>query len=332
MRILILGGTEFLGRHLVDAALGSGHEVTLMNRGQTNPDLYPNVEKLRGDRDGHLHALRGRKWDAVMDTSGYVPRVVRQSVELLRDAVPYYAFVSSISVYADFSQAGMDENAPVGTLEDETNENVPEHYGALKALCEGEVRAGFGEGALIVRPGLIVGPHDPTDRFTYWVRRFSQGGQVLVPGRSDYPVQFIDVRDLAGWMMKMVESKVSGVMNATGPEKALTMEEFIGGLEDVIPSSGNAQWVSEAFLQSQEVKEWTELPLWISDATGWQGFTTINVSRAVAQGLTCRPLPETILDTLKWDRTRRQEGDLKAGLSRDREFELRRKWEVWNAR
>jgi len=249
MRILILGGTEFLGRHLVDAALTSGHEVTLFNRGRTNPDLYPDVEKLRGDRDGNLAVLRSRQWDAVIDTSGYVPRVVRQSVELLKEAAQHYTFVSSISVYVDFSRIGMDENASVGTLENVTTENVSEHYGALKALCEQEVQSTFGERALVVRPGLIVGSHDPTDRFTYWVRRFSQGVEVLVPGRCDYPVHLIDVRDLAEWMIRMVENKVSGVFNTTGPEKALTMEKFVGDLVDAIPSPGNATWVSEEFIQ-----------------------------------------------------------------------------------
>jgi len=332
MRILILGGTEFLGRHLVDVALTSGHEVTLFNRGQTNPDLYPNVEKLRGDRDGDLDALRRRSWDAVIDTSGYVPRVVRQLVELLKDSVLHYTFVSSISVYADFSGNGMDENASVGTLEDVTTENVSEDYGALKALCEKEVQSMFGERSLIIRPGLIVGPHDPTDRFTYWVRRFAQGRDVLVPGRRDYPVQFIDVRDLAEWMFRMVENKASGVFNATGPEKALTMEAFVGNLEEVIASSGTATWANEAFLQSQSVKEWVELPLWISDKTGWPGFSTVSVSLAIAYGLTYRPLRETILDTFGWDQTRPQDAHLKAGLSRERESELLRKWKAWDAR
>lgn len=332
MRILILGGTEFLGRHLVDAALTNGHEVALFNRGQTNSDLYSNVEKLRGDRDGHLDALCGRCFDAVIDTSGYVPRVVRQSVELLKDAVMHYTFVSSISVYADFSQVGLGEDAPIGTLEDETTENVAEHYGALKALCEREVQSTFGDRALIVRPGLIVGPHDPTDRFTYWVRRFGQGGEVLVPGRYDYPIQFIDGRDLAEWIIQMVEHKTSGVFNATGPEKALTMKGFIENLKGAIPSAGSARWVSEAFLQSQGVKEWAELPLWISDKTGWPGFTTVNVKRAIAQGLTCRPLLETVRDTLRWDQTRPQDSNLKAGLSHERELDLLRTWKAWDAR
>jgi 2'-hydroxyisoflavone reductase len=331
MRILILGGTEFLGRHLVEAALAKGHEVTLFNRGKTNPHLFPDVEKLRGDRDGNLDVLRGRHWDAVIDPSGYVPRIVRQSVQLLEDAVGHYTFVSSISVYADFSRVGMDENASVGKLDDETNEDV-NFYGPLKALCEREVQSVFGERALMIRPGLIVGPYDPTDRFTYWVRRFSQDGEVLVPGRRDRPIQFIDVMDLAKWMITMVERRSNGIFNATGPKEKFTMEEFVRELENSIPLSGRATWVSEDFLWDKGVKEWTELPLWISDRKNYPGFLTINVNRAIAHGLTFRPLPQTIMETLRWDQTRPQETALKAGMSRKRESELLRDWKEWDAR
>lgn len=331
MKLLILGGTQFLGRHLVDAALKNGHEVTLFNRGQTNSALYPEVEKLRGDRDGHLDALRGRNWDAVIDPSGYVPRVVRQSVEVLKDVVEHYTFVSSLSVYADFSMTGMDETAPVGKLDDETSENVSEHYGELKALCEKEVESGFGERALIVRPGLIVGPYDPTDRFTYWVRRFAEGGEVLVPGPVHRPVQFIDVRDLAQWTITMVEKRASGVFNATGPAEQLTMEQWVSELENDVPSAGKAIWVAEDFLLSNGVKEWTELPLWISERTNWPGFAAVDIRKAMGQGLTFRSLKETVLDTLQWDVTRSQH-DLKAGLKRDVEGELLRKWKGWDGK
>ena len=328
MRILILGGTKFLGRHLVDCALKNGHEVTLFNRGLTNPGLYPEVETLVGDRDGNLEALRGRHWDVVIDPSGYLPRVVRQSVELLKDSAEHYTFVSSVSVYVDFTRANLDEDAAVGTLEDKTSENIPEHYGELKALCEQEVKQGFGERALVIRPGLIVGPHDPTDRFTYWVWRFAQGGDVLVPGRYDYPVQFIDVRDLADWMIKMAEGRAKGTFNATGPDKPLNMKQFVDELVDVIPSAGHPIWVNEEFLLSQGVEEWTELPLWISDRTGWPGFQTVNVSKAVKAGLTFHSVRDTILDTLQWERSREKagEGRLKAGLSHERELELLHAW------
>lgn len=335
MRVLILGGTQFLGRHLVDAALEGGHEVTLFNRGQTNPELYFEVEKLRGDRDGGLNALRGRNWDAVIDTSGHVPRLVNQSVELLRDAVGHYTFVSSISVYADFSHVGIDENAPVGTLNDETTENVSEYFGALKALCEQRVQSGFGNRGLIVRPGLIVGPHDPTDRFTYWVRRFSRGGEVLVPESSHASIQFIDVRDLAQWMMRCIEGDVTGVYNATGPDYKLTMGGFAEELERIIPNAGRAHWVSEEFLLAKGVREFSELPLWISERTNWPGFMTVDVQRAIRQGLSFRPLEQTILDTLGWDQTRQlgqQSTRLHAvrdvGMSSEREIRLLQEWKM----
>ena len=189
MNLLILGGTVFLGRHLVEAALARGHAVTLFNRGQHNPDLFPEVERLRGDRDGDLQALEGRRWDAVVDTCGYVPRVVRASAEMLAPNVDHYTFISSISVYADTSKPGIDEQAPVGTLDDPTTEEVTgESYGPLKALCEQAAEAAMPGRVLNIRPGLIVGPHDPTDRFTYWVRRVAEGGEVLAPGNPHAPV------------------------------------------------------------------------------------------------------------------------------------------------
>jgi nucleoside-diphosphate-sugar epimerase len=206
MRLLILGGTAFLGRALVDDALGRGHELTLFNRGKTNPELYPEVERLQGDRDGDLTVLQGKTWDAVIDTSGYVPRVVGQSAELLADAVGHYTFISSISAYADFSQPGADENAAVGKLEDESVEEIDgDTYGPLKVLCEEVVEKRLPGRTLIIRPGLIIGPHDPTDRFTYWPCRVERGGEVLAPGKPEKSVQFIDARDLAAWNLDMVE-------------------------------------------------------------------------------------------------------------------------------
>ncbi len=208
MKLLVLGGTVFLGRHLVEAATARGHSVTLFNRGQHNPELYPEVEKLRGDRDSDLSALQGRRWDAVIDTCGYLPRAVRASAELLADAVDHYTFISSISVYADFHTPAMDESAPVGTLADETVEEVTgETYGPLKALCEQAAERALPGRVLNIRPGLIVGPHDPTDRFTYWPVRVARGGEVLAPGRPHVPVQVIDGRDLAEWTVRMVEAR-----------------------------------------------------------------------------------------------------------------------------
>ena len=229
MKLLILGGTKYLGRHLTESALERGHEVTLFNRGRENPDLFHGkVEKLVGDRDGDLAALKGRKWDAVIDTSGYFPRVVKDSARLLADTVDHYTFISTISVYEDFSQPGIEETAPVGKLEDETVEDIGAGaYGPLKALCEQAVEEVMPGRSLIVRPGLIVGPYDPTDRFTYWPSRIAKGGEVLAPGDGTSPVQFIDARDLAEWVLTMTERKQTGVFNATGPEERLEMKGFL---------------------------------------------------------------------------------------------------------
>ncbi|QQE76808.1 SDR family oxidoreductase [Alicyclobacillus sp. SO9] len=333
MRVLILGGTEFLGRHLVDAALQRGHEVTLFNRGQSNPDLFPNVEKLKGNRDGNLHALHGRTWDAAIDTSGYIPRIVRDSVNLLKDAVEHYTFISSISVYADFSQTGMDENGVVETLHDKSNENISEHYGALKALCEQEVTQEFRGRALIVRPGLIVGPFDPTNRFTYWVRRFYQGGSILVPEPRHAKIQFIDARDLANWTIRSVEKHLTGIFNATGPDYELTMGHMVEMLGRFHHSSAEVVWVSEEFLLQEDVREFEELPLWISEKTNWPGFMTIDVKKATDNGLSFRSLEDSILDTLHWELTRqpglqstRPQSAGHAGMQREREEQLLHKF------
>lgn len=222
MKILVLGGTRFLGRHIVEAALAGGHDITLFNRGQNNPDLFPEVEKLRGNRDGDLSALQGRQWDAVIDTCGFVPRIVQASAALLADSVRHYTFISSISVYADFSKPAMNENAPVGTMQDESIEEITaETYGPLKALCERTAEKAMPGRVLHIRPGYIVGPFDPTDRFTYWPRRVATGGEMLAPGRPDSQIQFVDVRDLANWIIRMVETgKAHGQQEAATTEHA----------------------------------------------------------------------------------------------------------------
>lgn len=326
MKILILGGTVFLGRHLVDAALARGHAVTLFNRGQHNPDLYPEVEKLRGDRDGDLAALTGRRWDAVVDTSGYVPRIVRAAAELLADAVDHYTFISSISVYADFTAHGMDEAAPVGALEDETAEEVLPNYGPLKALCEQAAERAMPGRVLIIRPGLIVGPFDPSDRFTYWPHRIAAGGEVLAPGSPARPVQIIDVRDLAEWNIRMVERQGTGVFNATGPDRVLTMAEVLDACCTVSGSDARLTWVSEAFLAEAGVRPWTELPLWVPGTDENAGFADVACRKAIAAGLTFRPLDGTVRDTLAWD-TARPAGTVRTnGLDPDREADLLRAW------
>ena len=301
MRLLVLGGTKFLGRHAVDAALAAGHEVTLFTRGQTHPELFPEAEHLRGDRDGRLGALEGRSWDGVVDTSGFVPRIVQQSAELLRDSVQRYVFVSSISVYDDFS-APVDESSPVAELDDPSSEEVLEHYGALKAACEEIVEEAYGDRSARVRAGLIVGPYDATDRFTYWPRRIAAGGDVLCPGYPGAPVQFVDVRDLGAWLVKLALEGPGGVLNATGPAEPLSFVELLDRMRTTIGSDANLVWTDEQRILAADVQPWTELPLWLPGSEH-AGMARADISRALAAGLTFRPLEETIADTLAWDRT-----------------------------
>jgi 2'-hydroxyisoflavone reductase len=327
MDLLILGGTRFLGRCLVEAALGDDHTVTLFNRGLSDPDLFPEVETIKGDRDGDLSALRGRRWDAVIDTCGYVPRVVRASAGLLAGAVDHYTFVSSISVYPDNMGPGADEGAPVEELEDPTVEEITgETYGGLKALCERAAEAEMPGRVLNVRPGLISGPHDPTDRFTYWPRRVAAGGEVLAPDRPELRVQFIDVRDLAGWMVKMSAEQRTGTYNATGPAYELRMGKLLEECEAV---GGDAKivWVSEEFLEENGVEPFTELPLWVPRE--YAGMLAVDCGKAIAAGLTFRPVSETIRDVLEWD-SNRAEPELAAGLKPDRERELLSAWRGGN--
>jgi nucleoside-diphosphate-sugar epimerase len=301
MRLLVLGGTKFLGRHAVDAALAAGHDVSIFTRGQTSPELFPDVEHLVGDRDGKLDALAGRSWDGVVDTSGYVPRVVRQSAELLRDAVGRYVFVSSISVYDDFSEP-VDESSPVAQLEDPATEEIMEAYGALKAACEHVVEDVYGERSARVRAGLIVGPFDPTDRFTYWPRRIALGGNVLGPGNPGAPVQFVDARDLARWLVALALDGPGGTFNATGPAEPITFGQLLDRARGAIGSDAHVVWVEDRRVLDAEVQPWTELPLWLP-GDEYAGMARADISRALAAGLTFRPLEETVVDTLAWDRS-----------------------------
>jgi 2'-hydroxyisoflavone reductase len=318
MKLLIIGGTRFLGRHLTEAALERGHELTLFNRGQSNPHLFPDVEQLHGNRDGELAVLQNRHWDIVIDTSGYVPRIVRASAKALAHSVDRYIFISSISVYADFSKEGIDENAPVATLQDESIETINEEtYGALKALCEQAVEQVMPGRVLIIRPGLIVGPHDPTDRFTYWPSRVAQGGEMLTPGKPQEPTQFIDVRDLAAWIIRMAEQHKTGIYNATGPDYPLSCGKFLEECKSVTGSDARFVWVSDKFLTDREV----DLPLWVPDS--YAGMRSVNCSKAIADGLTFRPVAETVRDTLAWKGTGEE---LKAGLKPEQERRLLQEW------
>jgi len=327
VKLLILGGTRFLGRHVVDAALARGHSVTTFTRGEHDDVLPEGVERLCGNRDGDLASLEGRRWDAVIDTSGYIPRVVRASADLLSSAVGHYAFISTISVYRDFpAVAGIDERSPVGTLSDETVEEVGgEAYGPLKALCERVVEGAFSGRAIVIRPGLIVGPHDPTNRFTYWPHRVAQGGEVLAPSRPDLPAQFIDARDLAEWTVRMVEERSTGTYNATGPDRTLTMGELLRTANEVSGSDATFTWVDDAFLTQNGVGAWMELPLWGPEAEA-PGLAAVNCQQALQAGLRFRPLAETIRDTLAWRATQPAEAEWPAGLKRERERELLVAW------
>lgn len=328
MKLLIIGGTVFLGRHLIEAALAKGHEVTMFNRGKRNPELFPEVERLQGDRDGNLEALKGRRWDAVIDTCGYVPRIVTQSAELLAGAVDHYTFISTISVYPDTAEPGTDENTPVRTIEDTETETIDGRtYGALKALCEQAVERALPGRTLIVRPGLIVGPHDPTDRFTYWPERLARGGEVLAPGTPEGPVQVIDVRDLAEWTIRMVEARTTGVFNAVGPDSRLTMAEVLRTCKEVTGSDAAFTWVPESFLLEQKVGAFVEMPLWLPESHA--GLDMVNPAKAIAAGLTYRPLADTVRATLVWSAGRPAGSERRAGLKPEREREL---LEAWHAR
>ena len=341
MKLLVLGGTKFLGRHLVEAALARGHEVTLFNRGQLAPELFAGLERLRGDRDGGLDALRGRRWDAVVDTSGYSPRVVRDSARLLSDAAEHYSFISSCSVYADTSAPGVDEEHAVGTLSDEHLREAEaleqselirapffgERYGPLKALCERAAEEAMPGRVLNVRAGLIVGPHDYSDRFTYWPRRVAEGGDVLAPGDPARPVQFVDARDLAAWILRSAEGRLTGTFNATGPDQPLTFGRFLEECRTATGSDARFVWVEEQFLLDAGIQPWMEVPLWTdsSDETS-RYFLAVGVEKAVAAGLSFRPLAETVRDTLEWDLTRPAETERRAGLARERELEVLAAW------
>jgi len=342
MKLLILGGTRFVGRHLVTAALARDHEITLFNRGKHPSAALTSVETIHGDRNSDLAKLQGRRWDAVVDTCGYLPRTVRASAEILSHSVDAYVFISSLSVYADFSRLGIDETAPLAALTSEQLKKANaidssgqasavtygEMYGGLKALCEQAAEEVLPNRALSIRPGLIIGPDDYTDRFTYWVMRVARGGEVLAPGRPDRHVQFIDVRDLAEWTVRMIERGETGVYNANGLPHDLTMEWVLEECKTVSGSDASFTWVSEDFLREEKVAAWSEMPLWMPEegAPHLRGFMFTNCNKAVASGLTFRRLKDTIKDTLNWGETYRLIEGLKAGIDTDKEQRLLRKW------
>jgi 2'-hydroxyisoflavone reductase len=332
MRLLLLGGTQFLGRHVVEIGLARGHDITVFTRGRRA--VPGGVTALVGDRDPRiapgLETLGRGAWDAVIDTSGYVPRVVEASAAVLAPRVSHYLFVSSISVYAKLDRPGLDEDAPLATLATPDSEDIPKDYGALKAACEAALTRTFGSRATIVRPGLIVGPHDATDRFGYWPARFVQphllgdrAAHAVAPAPRERPVQFIDARDLASWMLDLVAREVTGVFNATSPAGQWSFGDLIASCIEAATSPPAAVWVPDSKLLDFHVAPWIGLPLWIpaSDADS-AGFQRVATQRAQAAGLRARPLAETVRDTAEWLLARGNEGAWKQVLSDARERQI----------
>ena len=325
MRLLVLGGTTFLGKHAVEGALARGDTVTLFNRGRSHPERFGDCERLTGDRDGGLSVLAGREWDAVLDTSGYVPRIVAASAQLLAPAVGSYLFVSSVSVYDGAGRDALDESTPVATIEDETVEEITEEsYGPLKALCEQAVRDALPEGAIIVRPGLIVGPDDPTDRFAYWPVRLAAGGDVLAPEPRSQPCQVIDVRDLAAWMLDLIDRGEPGTLNGVGPERPRTLAETIEICAAAVDGGARLEWVDGGFLIERGVEPWSELPLWTGDDLAEAWIDRVDPAPAATAGLRFRPLEQTAEDTLRWHVEAGRGSEF--AMTREREAELLAAW------
>ena len=323
MRLLILGGTRFLGRHIAEQALAAGHELTLLHRGRNGADLFPQARRVLADRNTDLAALDGGPWDAVIDTCGYFPRQLTSATDALRGRVGRYLFVSSISVYAGFA-AGQDEDAPLATLPDPTIEAVTgETYGGLKALCEQALFAALPGQALVARPGLIVGPRDPSGRFGYWPERIAEGGDVLAPGDPQAPVQLIDARDLAAWLLKQAADRSIGTFNLTGPARHLTMADLLELARSTLNPAARLRWVDEDFLRARGVEPWSDLPVWVGREES--GLHETRIDRALATGLQCRPLQDTLRDTLDWLRS--TPTAVRAGLSREREAALLAEWQ-----
>lgn len=332
--ILILGGTGFIGPHMVTEALRRGYFVTLFNRGRTNTELFPDLEKIKGDRGGDLAGLHNRRWDAVIDNSGYVPRHVRNSARTLSDSTSFYLFVSSISSYASFATPN-DEESPLASIDDETIEQVTgETYGPLKALCEKKAREEMGEDRLaILRPTYICGPGDHTDRFSYWPVRTAKGGEMLWPGGVSYPIQIIDVRDLANFTIDCIEQQLAGVYNTVTPVGSYTMGKLLEDSQAVTGTTVKPLWVDEAFIDKHDAAGSGGLPIWHATSGEYAAVSSVSGARARAAGLQNRPVRETIRDLMTWWNTLPGERTAKpsAGLSVEREAELIAAWKEENA-
>jgi 2'-hydroxyisoflavone reductase len=336
LRLLILGGTAFLGPAVVEEALRRGHTMTLFNRGKTNPGLFPALEKLEGDREkeGDIQVLEGRRWDAVIDTSAYVPSHVEAAASLVAETAKQYVVLSTVGVYADHSVPA-DESSPVAKVTDEFLASVKTikeslaNYGGMKALCEKAAETVMPGRVTAIRPGLIVGPRDRSDRFTYWAVRVARGGELLAPGDGADPVQWVDVRDLANFVLDCIEQELTGTFNAISPAGRYDMEELLHGLKGSFWTDARFTWVPADFLEKHEVQGWTHLPVWVPREGEYAAFHLVNTDKAVAAGLRFRPLAETARDTLAWFNSTRPadyEFGKRAGISREREAEVLAAW------
>jgi 2'-hydroxyisoflavone reductase len=342
LSILVIGGTGFTGPEQVEHALARGHKVTVINRNRRRPDFFKGkseVEQLIGDLDADMSALKDRTFDAVLDIPTTAPYWVRNVAQYMKGRTKHYTFISTLSVYADNKTVGADESDPTLPMPADLDPYTPDttargrYYGQLKAFSEKLVKETY-PNSLIIRPGLIVGPLDPSDRFTYWPVRINQGGEVLAPGNPTDRVQFIDARDLAEWTIRMIEEKATGTYNATGPDKPLTMAEMLYGIKAVTTAGAQFTWVPADFLTAQGIRGWRHMPVWVAPSADSAGFSTRNVSKAVAKGLTFRPLAETAKDTLEWAKTRTPaqqkalaDGTV-AGISMAREAEVLAAWKA----
>jgi 2'-hydroxyisoflavone reductase len=331
LRILILGGTGFIGPNQVQYALDRGHSVTLFNRGVTNSSLFPNVPRLIGDRnlpDGHK-ALESGEWDVVIDNPTANPKWVRDAGRALRGRTKHYIFVSTISVFSDNS-APIDENGPLNTPSDIDAPYDAKLYGQNKVRSEIEARTQFGDNVTIVRPGLIVGAGDLSDRFSYWPVRIDRGGEVLAPGTPNDPVQYVDARDLSEWMIRLAETKTLGTFNATGPKLPTTMAEMLYGIKAVTTSGAQFTWVPADFLGANQVRAWSDMPVWVPPIGRTAGFARVICQKAYGAGLTFRPLADTAATTLAWYKTRppAEQEKARAGLAPDREIAVLAAWKA----
>jgi 2'-hydroxyisoflavone reductase len=332
LRILILGGTGFIGPHQVRYAQARGHTITLFNRGRTNPGLFPDVEKLQGDRStGDYSALKGKEWDVVIDNPTTIPRWVRQAAEAVKGRARHFVFISTISTYASNDTPDADETAPLATTTETASEDARRLYGPLKALSEGEAQKAFGERTTIIRPGLIVGPGDLSDRFTYWPVRLERGGEVLAPGTPSDPTQIVDARDLSEFVIHCCENETMGTFNVTGPQAPLSIAEMLGGIRATLSNDTHLTFVDADFLAEQKVRAWSDMPVWIPPRGETAGFMRRSIRRALAAGLTFRPLADTVRDTLTFyhQQSAERQAQLRAGMDPAREKEV---LALWHAR